>query len=95
MARGIPVVQPAHGSFPELIDQTGGGVLVPPGDADALAVALAELLRDQHRRRELGTKGRAAVESAFTEEHMAQNMLKVFENVRNADTAATTVQSRN
>ena len=35
MARGIPVVQPAHGSFPELLDQTGGGLLVPPGDAKA------------------------------------------------------------
>jgi len=30
------VVQPAHGSFPELIRETGGGLLVPPGDAQAL-----------------------------------------------------------
>ena len=46
-SRGVPVVQPAHGSFPELIEQTGGGVLVPPGDADALARAIADLLRDR------------------------------------------------
>lgn len=81
LARAVPVVQPAHGSFPELIEQTGGGVLVEPGDAKALAEALANLLRDKSRRRELGEKGRASVESTFTEELMARNMLKVFESV--------------
>jgi ABC-type lipoprotein export system ATPase subunit/glycosyltransferase involved in cell wall biosynthesis len=79
MARGVPVVQPAHGSFPELIQTTGGGVLVPPGDAGALAAALAELIRDPARRGEFGRAGRAAVESTFTDERMAANMLKVYE----------------
>jgi len=79
MARGVPVVQPAHGSFPELIALTGGGVLTPPGDAQALAAALAGLLGDRDRRQELGRKGRAAVESNFTDERMAERMLKVYE----------------
>jgi glycosyltransferase involved in cell wall biosynthesis len=81
LARGVPVVQPAHGSFPELLEQTRGGLLVPPGDAAALAHALAELLRDPARRRQLGEAGRAATHSLFTEEQMATNMLKVFESV--------------
>ncbi|HEX4793140.1 MAG TPA: glycosyltransferase family 4 protein [Humisphaera sp.] len=81
MARGVPVVQPAHGSFPELIKQTGGGVLVPPGDAVALADTLAKMLRDREAAREIGTKGRAAIESSFTDDHMAQNMLAVFDGV--------------
>ena len=34
LAAGVPVVQPAHGSFPEIIARTGGGVLVEPGDAE-------------------------------------------------------------
>jgi len=79
LARGVPVVQPAHGSFPELIRLTRGGVLVPPGDAEALARALAELLGDAGRRRDLGRRGRAAVESAFTDDHMAANMMRVYE----------------
>ena len=83
MARGVPVVQPAHGSFPELIRETGGGLLVPPGDAEALAHTLADLLRDPNRRLELGRRGRAAVESAFTDEHMAANMLEVYEAAMN------------
>ncbi|HWE96569.1 MAG TPA: glycosyltransferase family 4 protein [Tepidisphaeraceae bacterium] len=81
LARGVPVVQPAHGSFPELLDQTGGGILVPPGDAKALAHALADLLRDPNRRRQLGEAGRSATHSLFTEDQMARNMLKVFEDV--------------
>lgn len=91
MARGVPVVQPAHGSFPELIDQTGGGVLVPPDDAQALADALATLLRDAQKRRDLGARGRAAVESTFTETHMAENMLKVFESVTTPKPSALSI----
>jgi ABC-type lipoprotein export system ATPase subunit/glycosyltransferase involved in cell wall biosynthesis len=79
MARGVPVVQPAHGSFPELIGMTGGGLLVPPGDAQALAGALADLICDPAQRAELGRRGRAAVESTFTDQRMAANMLKVYE----------------
>jgi glycosyltransferase involved in cell wall biosynthesis len=79
LARGVPVVQPAHGSFPELIAQTGGGVLVAPGDPAALAQAIAELLADPPRRQQLGRAGRAAVESNMTEEQMARNMLAVYQ----------------
>jgi ABC-type lipoprotein export system ATPase subunit/glycosyltransferase involved in cell wall biosynthesis len=88
MARSVPVVQPAHGSFPELIRLTDGGVLVPPDDALALAAALAELIRDPNRRSELGRQGRAAVESAFTDERMAANMLKVYEAAMESETEA-------
>ncbi|HWE02958.1 MAG TPA: glycosyltransferase family 4 protein [Tepidisphaeraceae bacterium] len=88
LARGVPVVQPGHGSFPELVEHTGGGIIVPPGDPQALASALADLLRDSPRRRHLGDNGRAAVESTFTEERMAANMLKVFEDVASRKSAA-------
>ena len=81
MARGIPVVQPAHGSFPELIEQTQGGLLVPPNNPHALAETIAGFLRDPARRQTMGRAGRAAVESSFTEEHMARNMMNVFNDV--------------
>src|SRR4029079_10839328 len=44
LANGVPVVQPRHGAFPELIEATGGGLLVDPLDPEALARALEELL---------------------------------------------------
>jgi glycosyltransferase involved in cell wall biosynthesis len=81
MARGVPVVQPAHGSFPEVLQLTNGGVLVPPGDAEALAKAMHELLKDPALRRQLGEAGRQAVRNGFTDEHMAKGMLKVFEGL--------------
>jgi glycosyltransferase involved in cell wall biosynthesis len=79
LAHGVPVVQPDHGSFGELIGRTGGGVLVAAGDAAALAEALAQLLRDAARRRALGAAGRAAVLASFTDEAMARGMMGVYE----------------
>ena len=81
MARGVPVVQPSHGSFPELIRLSGGGTLVPPGDAQALATAMHDLLTNPQKRRQLGDAGRQGVRAGFTDEHMARNMLKIYEGV--------------
>jgi len=91
MARGVPVVQPAHGSFPELIDATGGGMLTAPGDIAALANALAELLFDPERRAKLGAAGRDAVRDGFTDDHMASKMLAVYRGaIEGAATAGQT-----
>jgi glycosyltransferase involved in cell wall biosynthesis len=78
LARRVPVVQPRHGSFVELIAKTGGGVLVPPGDALALATALADVLRNPERREAMGRIGFEAVQSAFLDEHMAGGMMRIF-----------------
>ena len=65
MACGVPVVQPAHGAFPERIAATGGGVLVPPDDAAALAAAWGELLDDDARREGLSAQARRGVAEAY------------------------------
>jgi glycosyltransferase involved in cell wall biosynthesis len=46
MAAGVPLVAAAAGSLPEVVAPPAGGVLVPPGDARALADATARLLTD-------------------------------------------------
>ena len=56
-ANGVPVVQPDHGHFPEVLDDVGGGWCVPAGNALSLAAAWNELLSDEARRLELGHKG--------------------------------------
>ena len=66
LANGVPVVQPGHGSFPELLTATGGGLLVTPDDPDDLARGLHRLLADPALRLELGRKGRGAVHEHFS-----------------------------
>ena len=81
MAAGVPVVQPRHGAFPELLAELGGGALCEPDDVDALARALNDLLVDPARARALGAKGRAAVLDRFTVRHMTERIIEVFHDV--------------
>ena len=77
-ANGVPVVQPNHGSFPELIARTGGGILVPPGDTAALANGLLELLADPAKRANLGRAGYDGVVASHAAEHMATATIDVL-----------------
>jgi glycosyltransferase involved in cell wall biosynthesis len=47
MAAGVPVVQPRRGAFTEIVERTGGGLLVAPDDPDALADGLYTLWQDR------------------------------------------------
>ena len=78
---GLPVVQPAHAAFPELIEATQGGLLVKPDDADALAHGLHALLTDRARARRLGENGRRAVHERFGAEPMARAVARAAERV--------------
>jgi glycosyltransferase involved in cell wall biosynthesis len=79
LASGVPVVQPAHGAFPELLASTGGGRLVPPHDASALAHALHDLLVDHQVRADLGNQGRQRVLAEFNSQRMAEATLEVYQ----------------
>jgi glycosyltransferase involved in cell wall biosynthesis len=81
LSHGVPVVQPRHGSFPELLDRTGGGLLVEPGDPAELAAGLRRLLDDVAMRTEMGAAGRAVVHEHFTADVMARNTLAVLQDV--------------
>lgn len=80
-ANGVPVVQPAHGSFPELIAATGAGLLVPPDDPAALAAALRQMMEQPEERRRLGSLGHAAVRERFDAASMARATVAVYEKV--------------
>jgi len=81
LAHGVPVVQPDHGAYPELIAATGGGLLVEPGSPAALADGLRRLRDDPALRRQLGTQGRAAVRQRFHAGVLADETLKVYRTV--------------
>ena len=62
MACGVPLVATTAGALPEVIGHDGGsGLLVPPGDALALAAAIGRALDDPELRLRMGAEGRARV----------------------------------
>ncbi len=79
LASGVPVVQPDHGAFPELLAATGGGKLFRSEDADHLAEVLHPLLRDRQASRRLGQEGRAGVHRGFGAEAMASATMRVYQ----------------
>lgn len=83
MASGVPVVQPDHGAFPELISVSGGGVICPPDDVAALTDALEKLLLDDHQREQLTNQGLAGVRHEFSAARMAERFDEVLTEVRN------------
>jgi glycosyltransferase involved in cell wall biosynthesis len=80
-ACGVPVVQPKVGSYPELMDALGGGVLYEPNDAHTLARTLGELLDNAELRAELGRRGRESVVRSFSLDIMAKKLLEVYSSV--------------
>jgi glycosyltransferase involved in cell wall biosynthesis len=78
MANEVPVVQPRHGAFPEIIEKTGGGILVEPNNVDALAEGILSLWRDQVRADELGRRGAQGVREHYSATRMAQRAVEVY-----------------
>ena len=78
MACGVPVVQPNHGAFPEMIGRTGGGVLAASESGADVANALYDLWRDPARAAELGRNGAAGVRAHYTVDHMAREVLSAY-----------------
>jgi glycosyltransferase involved in cell wall biosynthesis len=81
LANGVPVVQPRHGSFPELLEATGGGVLVEPENAEALAAGLERLLLDTPLRTELAATGWRRVRESFSMDRMARETAAVLQEI--------------
>jgi glycosyltransferase involved in cell wall biosynthesis len=87
LAEGVPLVLPRHGAFPELIDATGGGVLVEPDDARAVAVALRSLRDDPARRESLARSGRATVRRDYRDDRTAAALLNLYRSCQNGSRA--------
>ena len=81
LAAGVPVVEPNHGAFPELIETTGGGVLVAPDSPPALAAALRRLADDPALARDLGCRGRTAVAERHGAAAMAEATVAAYEQL--------------
>lgn len=80
-ACGVPVVQPQSGAYPELISETGGGVLCETNSPESLADAVEKMLVNPIAAHEIGLHARDMTERYFSAHSMAENFLKVLESV--------------
>jgi glycosyltransferase involved in cell wall biosynthesis len=89
MASGTPVVEPPTGSFPELIQATGGGLLADSTRPVDLANKIEQLLRDPAVAEKMGQGGKAAVFKDFSSEAMVKKSLAFFQEAIERTVVAT------
>jgi glycosyltransferase involved in cell wall biosynthesis len=80
-AAGVPVVQPASGAFPEIIERTKGGITYSPDTVAELSVNLLKLLRDNDLRSKLGEEGRENVLQKLSLAKMSEDLSEVYNGV--------------
>ena len=81
-AAGRPVVASATGGIEDWLDHGRNGLCVPPGDVEALASALTELLADPARQQAMGEAGRISVSERFTEQRHVTALLEAYETAK-------------
>ncbi|HYT68836.1 MAG TPA: glycosyltransferase [Vicinamibacterales bacterium] len=85
MGEGIPVVQPRRGAFAEIVERTGGGLIVPPDDVGALAGALHQLWKDPELANRLGEQGFRGVREHYSIARSTDRLLEVYQEVARSD----------
>ncbi|MDF1666529.1 MAG: glycosyltransferase family 4 protein, partial [Planctomycetota bacterium] len=81
LAMGVPVLQPNHAAFPELLKLTEGGALFDQDDPEAYALAIEALFKTPDQLTEMGRKGHSAVHRMFGSDAMARAVQDIFEAV--------------
>lgn len=82
MASGAPVAQPDWGSFPEIIERAGGGVLFEPNDATSLAEAIHWLWKNPEEANDFAKRGAVGVREHYSASRMASRALEVYAGLR-------------
>jgi len=82
MASGVPVVQPALGAFPEIVNRSGGGIVYQPNTPEALCEALVSLLSDHEKLNSLSENARKGVEIQFNIQDHTNEMINVYQSLQ-------------
>jgi glycosyltransferase involved in cell wall biosynthesis len=81
MACGVPVVQPSRGAFTEIVERTGGGLLVKKDDTHSLGEGLLSIFRDRELGERLGQRGLQQVHEHYSVGRMAERALEAYQSV--------------
>ncbi len=82
MASGVPVVQPALGAFPEIINLSEGGVIYEPNKPEELANALVDLHKNAEKLSSLSKKAREGIIQHFSIHDQASRMMKFYKQIK-------------
>ena len=82
-AAGIPVVQPATGAFPEIVERTKGGIIYSPDTVSELVSSLHKLLKDKELISRLGETGRKNVRQELSLDSMSAGLSEVYDKTIN------------
>lgn len=82
MACGVPLVQPDHGAFTEILEKTESGILVTPDDSWSVAQGLLKLYREPELAKELGDNGFNGVRKYYDVGQMADRAVEVYEGLQ-------------
>ena len=85
LANGVPVVQPRHGAFPEMLEETGGGILVDAAEALPVADAIQALIEDEENRLRLGREGQNNVWQTRSDDIMATRTMDLYRQFTRKD----------
>jgi glycosyltransferase involved in cell wall biosynthesis len=80
-ASGVPVVLPRHGTFPEMVEDTGGGLLYEPGQPAALAQALKQMIINPDFAADCGSKAKKIVHERYNAHVMARRMVEWYKKI--------------
>ncbi len=83
MACGTSVVATHAGALPEVVGKDTAGILVPPRDSRALALAIGQILEDGSQREKMGKTGRERVVSLFSWRSVAERTVEVYKELIN------------
>jgi len=81
MACGVPLVQPRRGGFTEVVERTGGGLLVKPDDPERLAEGILKVYKDTELEAQLSANGFRGVREHYTVAHMTDKLLQAYQSV--------------
>ena len=84
LANGVPMVLPSHGAFPELLADTGGGLLCEPENPASLAAGIKRLILDQALAERCGRSAFDAIRARYTDAQMAAATMDLYRQVADA-----------
>ena len=84
MGSGMPVVATQVGAIPEVISEGREGLLVPPGDAAALAAAMDRLAGDADLRLRMGAAARRTCADHYSVDSMVLTLMEMYEDLPTA-----------